>query len=108
MAKTTYTAFRKSDGTYASTTDDNFKKFFANDCTAIESGLTTRQAHKIVVNLTAENKSRRQVRYGNLIRGWDWRTTEELLDKAEKTRLEMKLSKTEFLERAIKELIERA
>lgn len=50
--------------------------------------------------------TRRSLRYGKLVRGWDWRTTPELLEKAEKKRKELKLSRTEFLEKAISKLIE--
>ena len=45
--------------------------------------------------------SRRSLRYGKLVRGWDWRTTPELLEKAEAKRNELNLGKTEFLELAI-------
>lgn len=49
--------------------------------------------------------SRRSLRYGKLVRGWDWRTTPELLEKAEKKRKELNLSRTEFLEKAIETLV---
>lgn len=50
--------------------------------------------------------TRRSHRYGKLVRGWDWRTTPELLAKAETKRKELNLSQTEFLELAINKLIE--
>lgn len=52
--------------------------------------------------------SPRSLRYGKLVRGWDWRTVPELLERAEKARLKLKLTRTEFLERAITELIKRS
>ena len=64
-------------------------------------------------NLTADECSaemdtaRRQSRYGNLVRGWDWRTTPELLEQADDAREKLNLSQTEFLERAITELIKK-
>lgn len=48
----------------------------------------------------------RSLRYGKLVRGWDWRTTPELLEKAEAKRKELNLNRTEFLEKAINHLIE--
>ncbi|MCI0549435.1 MAG: hypothetical protein L0287_00625 [Anaerolineae bacterium] len=53
------------------------------------------------------NTARRQSRYGTLIRGWAWRTTPELLEQAEDARQKLNLSQTEFLERAITELIKK-
>ncbi len=47
----------------------------------------------------------RRSRYGKLVRGWDWRTTPELLEKAEEKRKELNLNRTEFLELAINQLI---
>ena len=51
--------------------------------------------------------SRRQKRYGKLVRGWDWRTDPDLLEKAETTRNALGITRTEFIERAIAELIEK-
>ncbi|MCI0554555.1 MAG: hypothetical protein L0287_26705 [Anaerolineae bacterium] len=53
------------------------------------------------------NTARRQSRYGTLIRGWDWRTVPELLEQADDARQKLNLSQTEFLERAITELIKK-
>lgn len=53
------------------------------------------------------DSARRQSRYGKLVRGWEWRTTAYLLEEAEDAREKINLSQTEFLERAITELIER-
>ena len=50
--------------------------------------------------------TRRSQRYGKLVRGWDWRTTPSLLEKAEAKRKELNLSRTEFLEKAINQLLE--
>jgi len=64
-------------------------------------------------NLTVDEVSaemdtaRRQSRYGKLVRGWDWRTNPELLEQADDARAKLNLSQTEFLERAITELIEK-
>lgn len=62
-----------------------------------------------VVTATVQLKkiTRRQTRYGTLVRGWDWRTTPDLLEQAEEARQKLNLSQTEFIERAITELIER-
>lgn len=51
--------------------------------------------------------SRRQARYGRLVRGWDWRTNPELLQQAENERIKRGISRTEFLELAISSLLER-
>jgi hypothetical protein len=51
--------------------------------------------------------SRRSQRYGKLVRGWEWRTTPELLDKAESIKKKLNITRTELIERAIAELIER-
>lgn len=40
----------------------------------------------------------RKERYGNLVRGWDWRTSPVLLSRAEKRREELNMNKTEYLE----------
>lgn len=65
-------------------------------------------AKQIKGSRKAPQPSLRAMRYGKLVRGWDWRTKQELLDAAEKARTKMKLTKTEFLELALRELIERA
>jgi hypothetical protein len=51
--------------------------------------------------------SRRQARYGRLVRGWDWRTDPELLQQAENERIKRGISRTEFLELAISSLLGR-
>lgn len=45
--------------------------------------------------------ARRIARYGKLVRGWNWRTTPELLKKADAKRQELGISQTELLERAL-------
>jgi predicted DNA-binding protein len=50
--------------------------------------------------------SRRSLRYGKLVRGWDWRTSPELLEKANEARERLNLTKTELIERAIEKYIE--
>jgi len=45
--------------------------------------------------------SRNQIRYGRLVRGWDWRTTPEFLKQAEKARKSLGISRTEFTEQAL-------
>ncbi len=52
-------------------------------------------------------RSRRQARYGRLVRGWDWRTDPELLQQAENERIKRGISRTEFLELAISSLLGR-
>jgi hypothetical protein len=47
----------------------------------------------------------RSLRYGCLVRGWSWRTTPELLNRAEARRKELGLTRTEFLELAIGQLV---
>lgn len=49
--------------------------------------------------------TKRQVRYGRLTRGWDWRTTPERLQNAERLRLAQGITRTELLERAIDEYL---
>jgi hypothetical protein len=49
--------------------------------------------------------TKRQARYGKLVRGWDWRTIPERLQKAERLRLAQGITRTELLERAIDEYI---
>lgn len=51
--------------------------------------------------------TRRESRYGNLERGWAWRTTAERLERAEAQRQRIGASKTQFLEMAVDGLIER-
>lgn len=42
--------------------------------------------------------SNRNKRYRNLVRGWDWRTSIERMNRIEKRRNELGLTKTEYLE----------
>jgi hypothetical protein len=48
-----YTAFQHPDGSYASTTDESFQKFFG-ECKRIQSGLTAQKAHTLVKQLSAK------------------------------------------------------
>ncbi len=57
--------------------------------------------------LKKPSPSRRQARYGRLVRGWDWRTDPELLQQAENERIKRGISRTEFLELAISSLLGR-
>lgn len=57
--------------------------------------------------LKKPSPSRRQARYGRLVRGWDWRTDPELLQQAENERIRRGISRTEFLELAISSLLGR-
>ena len=57
--------------------------------------------------LKKPSPSRRQARYGHLVRGWDWRTDPELLQQAENERIRRGISRTEFLELAISSLLGR-
>jgi len=50
----------------------------------------------------------RQMRYGKLIRAWDWKTFPELLQMAERLRLKQGITRTEFIERAIAEQLKKA
>lgn len=56
---------------------------------------------------TDKKPSRRQLRYGKLVRGWDWRTSPELLEKANDFRKINKLAKTELIEQALEKYIEK-
>ncbi len=56
----------------------------------------------------AGRKSRRSIRYGQLVRGWSWRTTLERLERMEGLRKRLGISKTEFLEMAIDRLLSNA
>lgn len=49
--------------------------------------------------------TKRQARYGKLVRGWDWRTIPERLQKAERLRLSQGITRTELIERAIDEYL---
>ena len=49
--------------------------------------------------------TKRQARYGKLVRGWDWRTIPERLQKAERLRLAQGITRTELMERAIDEYL---
>lgn len=49
--------------------------------------------------------TKRQARYGRLVRGWDWRTIPERLQKAERLRLAQGITRTELIERAIDEYL---
>ena len=75
--------------------------------------ITRRLKSKYGENLSVDEVSgemdtaRRQSRYGKLVRGWDWRTNPDLLERAEKLRTELNITQAEFLERAITELIEK-
>lgn len=55
--------------------------------------------------MKTKDKTRRQLRYGKLVRGWDWRTTPELLERADKARERLNITKTELIERAIEKYI---
>ena len=50
--------------------------------------------------------TRRSKRYGKLVRGWDWRTTPDRLEQMEIKRLELDMSKTQFLEWCIDKQLE--
>lgn len=80
-----------------------------NEFREIARRLKSEYGENLTVDEVSEemDTARRQSRYGKLVRGWDWRTTQELLDSAEQARLKLNLDRTEFLERAIAELIER-
>lgn len=45
--------------------------------------------------------SNRKERYGKLVRGWDWRTTPDLLHRADIARKRQRMTKTEFIEYAL-------
>ena len=49
--------------------------------------------------------NRRSARYARLVRGWDWRTTPELLAEAEKLRQRLGVDKTQMIEEAIRAYI---
>ena len=51
--------------------------------------------------------TRRSNRYGSLVYGWNWRTTEERLERAEAQRQRIGASKTQFIEMALDALIEK-
>ena len=55
--------------------------------------------------MTDKKKTRRATRYGNLIRGWDWRTLPDRLARMEEHRALLGISRTEYLERAIDEFL---
>ena len=49
--------------------------------------------------------TKRQARYGKLVRGWDWRTITKRLQKAERLSLSQGITRTELLGRAIDEYL---
>ena len=51
--------------------------------------------------------TKRQTRYGKLVRGWPWRTFADRLAKAEAVRVKLGINQTEMLERALDEFMER-
>lgn len=51
--------------------------------------------------------SRRVKRYGNVTRGWDWKTTPELLEAADTLRVRLGIDKTQMIEDALREYIEK-
>lgn len=59
----------------------------------------------IDVVLSAMDAAQRAARYGKLVRGWDWRTTPELLEDAEALAARLGMSKTQLLEHAIRLLL---
>ena len=79
-----------------------------NEFRAIARRLKSEYGENLTTDEVSEemDTARRQQRYGKLVRGWDWRTTPDLLKQAEEARQKLNLSQTEFLERAIAELIE--
>ena len=48
---------------------------------------------------------RRAARYARLVRGWDWRTTPELLAEAEDLRQRLGVDKTQLIEDAVRAYI---
>lgn len=58
-------------------------------------------------NKKKPSPTKRQTRYGKLVRGWPWRTFAERLAKAEAVRVKLGINQTEMLERAIDEFMER-
>lgn len=51
--------------------------------------------------------TRRPDRYGRLVQGWNWRTTPELLEMADQAREKLGINKTEMIEQALKDFINR-
>lgn len=49
---------------------------------------------------------RRSARYGKVVPAWRWRTTPARLDRMEKLRENLGISKTELIETAIDQLLE--
>jgi len=54
-----------------------------------------------------KSSPRRIKRYGKLVRGWDWRTDPELLERAEKSRIRLNATRTQYIEQAILLMIEK-
>ena len=51
---------------------------------------------------------RRSARYGKLVPAWRWRTTPARLERMEELREKLGISKTELIETAIDQLLERS
>jgi len=60
------------------------------------------------VILSAMDSARRAERYGKLVRGWDWRTTPDLLAEAEALATRLGMNRTQLLEHALRRLIEQS
>lgn len=58
------------------------------------------------VILSAMDSARRAERYGKLVRGWDWRTTPDLLAEAEALATRLGMNRTQLLEHALRRWIE--
>lgn len=59
-------------------------------------------------NTTLAARQRRVERYGKLVRGWDWRTTPDLLAEAEALATRLGMNRTQLLEHALRRLIEQS
>lgn len=55
-----YTVFRKPDGTHSATFDTTFERFFANNCTAIYTGVAGNQTRKLIRELNRQKPTPRQ------------------------------------------------
>jgi len=53
-APRTHSVLRHKDGSYASTTDESFRKFFVGDSELIQSGMTAQAAHSLVKKMSGK------------------------------------------------------
>lgn len=104
---TTKAAYIKAQKQLAKAQAESIKAMRAGGQGALDKANDKAVKALAVIADRKDEQARRQTRYGKLVRGWDWRTTPELLERAEQAREKLGVTRTEFLERAIAELADK-